>query len=117
LARWLRGIAAGMELRGIASASIGDIAAVVADGPLSALESRNLLVDLSLLVDIPDTAAFQHKTLQEGIVARAVLDSAGPTSLVELIAVDRQSGTPVVRDDVEFMLDLVCATDAEGGSM
>jgi SIR2-like domain len=107
LTRWLRGIAAGMEIRGIASASIGDIAAVVADGPLSALDSRNLLVDLSLLVDIPDTAAFQRKTLQEGIVARAVLDAADPASLVEVIAVDRQSGEPVVRDDIEFMLDLV----------
>ncbi len=107
LARWGRGIAAGLELRGVASASVGDIAAVVADGPLSAVGTRNLLVDLSLLVDIPDTAAFQRKTLQEGIVARAVLDSPDPIGLVELVAVDRQSGAPVVRDDIEFMLDLV----------
>jgi SIR2-like protein len=107
LARWLRGIAAGLELRGLASAPVVDIAAVVADGPLAPQASRDVLVELSLLVDVPDIAAFQHKTLQEGIVARAVLDSSDPAALVELIAVNRQSGAPVVRDDTEFMLDLV----------
>ena len=107
LARWLRGIAAGLELRGLASASVADIAAVVAGGPSTPLGNRNMLVELSLLVDVPDIAAFQHKTLQEGIVARAVLDSPDPVGLVELIATDRQSGSPVVRDDTEFTLDLI----------
>jgi len=107
LADWLRSVAIALELRGRTSAPIQELVDLRGPGELSAAEARRRLVEVTLLADMPGTTAFPAKTLQEGLVADAILQTRDVVETVRQIAMAEIAGRPRLRDDLELTLDLV----------
>jgi len=107
LGQWMRSLAIALELRGRTSAQLHELARFEAPSGVTGVSARARLVRASLLADVPDIAAFPRKTLAEGLCARAILDTDDPVSTVRRIAVADVGGAPRLRDDMEFVLDLV----------
>jgi hypothetical protein len=107
LAGWLRSVAIALDLRGRASAPTEELAELEGPGELSAREARRRLVEVSLLADVPGSTAFPAKTLQQGLVADAILRSRDVAATVREIAVAHIAGADRLRDDMELTLDLV----------
>ncbi len=107
LGGWMRSLAVALELRGRSSASINELSAVLGPGGLAASEARRRLVEVALLADAPDLVAFPLKTLQEGLCADAILSGRDPVALLEYSAVANVAGSDRLRDDLDFVVDLV----------
>ncbi len=107
LGGWMRSLAVALELRGRASAEIGELAAVLGPGGLSASDARKRLVEVTLLADIPGVAAFPLKTLQEALCADAILAANDPLAVLGYVAMAEVAGVDRLRDDLDFTLDLV----------
>jgi hypothetical protein len=104
---WLRRLAVGLELRSRTEASSAELAAVPGRGGLEVEEIREPLVRASLLIELPDHAAFPRRTLQEALCASAILAGKDPVASIEEVALAEVGGVPYLRSDIEFTLDLV----------
>jgi len=76
---WMRSLAVALELRGRVSAAVDELDALPGPAGLSGVAARKRLVDASLLADETDVVAFPRRPLQEGLCARAILDTADPS--------------------------------------
>jgi hypothetical protein len=107
LGGWLRSLAIALELRGRASAPTAELAAVVGPGGLAAEAARSQLVAATLLADVPGTAAFALRTLQQGLCADAILKAKEPAAVLRYAASAQVAGVERLREDIEFTIDLV----------
>jgi hypothetical protein len=104
---WLRRLAVGLEVRSRTEATTAELAAVPGRDGFDAERLREELVRASLLIELPDLAAFPRRTLQETLCADAVLATEDPPESVALVAVAEVAGELHLRSDMEFSLDLV----------
>ena len=104
---WLRRLAVGLELRSRTEASTAELAAVPGRGGLAVEEIREPLIRASLLVELPDRAAFPRRTLQEALCASAILESTDPLARIAEVGVGEVAGERHIRADLDFTLDLV----------
>lgn len=104
---WARGLAAMIELRGGASATVDEIAALPSPGAHSSRATCEELVQAALLRDLPDRARFSAQISQEALCAEWILMSEDPLAALEHVAIAEVKGRRVFRDDIEHTLDLV----------
>lgn len=104
---WLRRLAVGLEVRSRTEATTAELATVPGRGGFDAERLREELVRASLLIELPDLAAFPRRTLQETLCADAVLASDDASDSVARVAVAEVAGELHLRSDMEFTLDLV----------
>ena len=64
---WLRRLAVGLEVRSQAEATTAELAAVPGRGEFDVERLREDFVRASLLIELPDRAAFPRRTLQEAV--------------------------------------------------
>jgi HEAT repeat protein len=105
LATWLRSLAVGLELRGRSAATVDELKTV--PGPSPSEEVRGALVEATLLADVPGSAEFPAKTLQEGLCADAILKCRDPVATLRHVATATVEGYEWLRSDLDFTLDLV----------
>jgi hypothetical protein len=99
----MRSLAISLELRGRSAASIDELATV--PGPDSAVEVRRALIQAALLADVPGSAEFPAKTLQEGLTADAILRCPDPVGVLREVAIvdvdsPRDTGISSTRSEV-----------------
>jgi hypothetical protein len=104
---WLRRLAVGLEVRSQTEASTAELATVPGRGGFDSEKLREELVRASLLIELPDRAAFPRRTLQEALCAHAVLSTEDAPESVSRVAVAEVAGELHLRSDMEFTLDLV----------
>lgn len=104
---WLRRLAVGLEVRSQTEVSTAELATVPGRGGLDTEKLREELVRASLLIELPDRAAFPRRTLQEALCAHAVLATEDALESVSRVAVAEVAGELHFRSDMEFTLDLV----------
>ena len=104
---WLRRLAVGLEVRSRTEATTAELAAVPGRGGFETERLREELVRASLLIELPDRAAFPRRTLQEALCAHAVLATENALESVARVAVAEVAGERHLRSDMEFTLDLV----------
>lgn len=107
LGRWLSDLAIGLELRGARDTDIAELDGLHDVAGVSASAIGRRLADATLLADPLVRVAFPAKPLQEGLCAKAILDSNDVEATVEYVAIADIAGTQRVRDDFDFTLDLV----------
>jgi hypothetical protein len=107
LGDWLAAVAIALELRGLAAAPSEDLAELPGEDQLGAADARAQLIDATLLADVPGSTAFPAKTLQEGLVADAMLRSKDVLATIDAVASADVAGQRRLRDDMEMTLDLV----------
>ena len=104
LADWLWTLALGLQLRGKTSIPTAQLLDG-ASSPSAATIER--LRQASVLGDRPDEAAFARRTFQEALVADRMLRHRHPRAALEWAAVAVVNGRKVVRQDFDFVADLV----------
>lgn len=102
---WLRSLALGLQLRGktsipTAQLTLGSVSAPSAD-------TVERLRRASVLGDRPNEAAFARRTFQEALVADSILNRRYPRAALESAAVAEINGRSVIREDFDFVADLV----------
>jgi hypothetical protein len=106
LYRFLQTLALTLELRGVNEARVDDLAGLAAPTDLDPVEVRERLVERALLRDLPDVAAFQTVTIQEGLAAEGLHRTDDPVRTLREVAVAEVGGQDVLRGDLDHALDL-----------
>jgi hypothetical protein len=106
LYRFLQTLALTLELRGVNEARVDDLAGLAAPTDLDPMEVRERLVERALLRDLPDVAAFQTVTIQEGLAAEGLHRTDDPVRTLREVAVAEVGGQDVLRGDLDHALDL-----------
>ena len=102
---WLRALALGLQLRGRTSIPTAQLA--LDRGSVPSAETVERLRRASVLGDRPNEAAFARRTFQEALAANSILSHRDPRAALEWAAVTAVNGRSVIREDFDFVADLV----------
>jgi hypothetical protein len=104
---WMLSLALALAVQGRASATREELTDLPSPSGVTGTTARERLVVASLLADVPDVAAFPHRSLQDALCARAILESPDPVATLRRVAVAEVNGEARLRDDWDFVVDLV----------
>jgi hypothetical protein len=106
LIAWMRRLAVGLQLRGLSSAPLAQLRDL-APAAGSTEEARERLVHASVFGDVAATAVFGRRTLQEALVADAIVASTDSAAALRWCGVAEVLGRDRLRADLRFVTDLV----------
>jgi hypothetical protein len=106
LEKWLRSLALGLQIRGKTSVPLAQLAGFSGTEP-GIKEVHARLVRASVLGDVQDEAALPRQTMQEALVADAIIRAGDPLAALRFCAIAEIVGTERLRADFHFVADLV----------
>lgn len=107
LASWIQRLAVGLELAGKTTALVDELAEIPGRGDLELHDFRERLIQAVFLADLPETAAFVQRTLQQSLCAWALLEQTDLREAFARVATGIVAGERALRADMRFTIDLL----------
>jgi hypothetical protein len=103
----LQRLAVVLQLRGLGEAPAALLGEITGRGLPDAETLRREMVERALLQDREGVVEFPSRVMQEALCAAALLSTDDPVSAIREVAAATVAGEPVLRGDMDHVLDLV----------